>query len=76
MKSLVRDLHRPRPWIYWIDLLSTCALGWTAFGAAIALKPFSAGMLTSIVLAVCALYRALCFMHEITHQSGPHPTGL
>ena len=69
MKSLVRDLHRAHPAVYWSDLLLTCGFGWTAFGTAVVLRPFSPEMLVSMVIAVAALYRALCFMHELTHQS-------
>jgi fatty acid desaturase len=69
MKTLVRDLHRASRTVFWTDLLVTSVVGWSAFVAAVALKPFSLPMLASLLVATCALYRALCFMHEITHQS-------
>jgi fatty acid desaturase len=69
MKSLVRDLQRPDPRLYWSDLLLTAATGWIALAVAVASRPLSAVMFVSAVLAVCALYRGLCFMHEITHQN-------
>jgi fatty acid desaturase len=72
---LVRDLHRANQGIYWTDLLGTCLVGWVSFAAAVVLKPFSPWMLAGVLLSVCTLYRALCFMHEITHQSArslPH----
>jgi fatty acid desaturase len=69
MKRIVRDLHKANPRIFWTDLLLTCAAGWGAFTGAVLLRPFSPAMLGCIAVAVCSLYRALCFMHEISHQS-------
>jgi fatty acid desaturase len=69
MKRVVRDLHKANPGIFWTDLLLTSTLGWAAFAGAVWSKPFSPGMLACLALAVLALYRALCFMHEISHQS-------
>ncbi len=65
LKTL-KDLLRPNPAIYWADLLATAAVGWSFFVACVAL-PWS--WLTPIfaVFAVLALYRALLFMHELTH---------
>jgi fatty acid desaturase len=68
-RELVRDLHGVRPAVYWTDLLITCAVGWTAFAFAVVLRPFSFAMLAASSVAVAALYRGLCFIHEITHQT-------
>lgn len=68
-KAVVQDLHRPNPRIYWTDLLLTVATGWGGFWCACLAAPFSPPMFVSIAIAVFALYRALCFMHELTHQS-------
>ena len=64
---LVKDLHAPRPSIYWTDLVLTTGLGWIAFGAAMTWKPFRWPMLAAALIASLALYRGLCFLHEITH---------
>lgn len=64
---LVKDLHKPRPSIYWFDLLASAAIGWTAFAAALNIPPVPAS--AAALVAVLALYRALCFIHEISHQS-------
>lgn len=66
-KRLVSDLHAPRPAVYWTDLLLSASIGWTAFVAAVAFTPFSWEMMVSSFIAVFALYRGLCFLHEITH---------
>jgi fatty acid desaturase len=66
--SLVRDLHRIRPEIYWTDLVLSMLTGWGAFAAALIVHNKAGGALL-LAFAVVALYRALCFIHEISHQS-------
>jgi fatty acid desaturase len=68
-RELLRDLHQVRQGIYWADLLVTSAIGWTGFAFAVALRPFSLPMLSATGIAVIFLYRALCFVHEISHQT-------
>jgi fatty acid desaturase len=68
-RELVRDLHTASPSIYWTDLLLTAAAGWAAFALAVALRPFSAPMLMASCMAALILYRGLCFIHEISHQT-------
>ena len=69
MRQLVRDLHRANGAIYWSDLLVTTAFGWSSFALAVVLTPFSWGMLVATAAAIFSLYRALCFIHEISHQN-------
>jgi fatty acid desaturase len=64
---LVRDLHTPNLGIYWTDMLLTAALGWTAFAIAVLSRLWSWPMLLASFVSVCALYRGLCFLHEVTH---------
>jgi fatty acid desaturase len=68
-RELMKDLHGPKPAIYWADFLLTALVGWAAFAMAVRLRPFSAGMLFAGAAAVTALYRGLCFIHEISHQN-------
>jgi fatty acid desaturase len=50
---------------YWSDLLASALVGWAAFAvAASAPLPVAAA---AFVVAVFALYRALLFIHELTH---------
>lgn len=67
IRQLVLDLHTARPAIFWTDLVATAAIGWSAFAAATILPLFSAWMLALAVIAGLALYRGLCFVHELTH---------
>jgi fatty acid desaturase len=64
---LVKDLHQPRALIFWSDLALTAIVGWTAFGFALLAPPFSTPMYLALVVAAFALYRGLCFVHEISH---------
>ena len=64
--ELTRDLQRPNRWIYWPDAFGSAAVGYGAVaGAILAHSPWVA--LAWAVLAVLALYRAMLFIHEITH---------
>ena len=64
---LVSDLHTPRPEVFWADLVASAVIGWLAFAAAVAAQLWSPQMWAAGVLAGFALYRGLCFTHEITH---------
>ncbi len=64
----VRDLLQPNPRIYWSDLLVFSALGWSSF----AFYLFADSALNQagfFILSVLFLYRALFFIHEISHHS-------
>jgi len=68
-ESLERELaalHRPKPAIYWSDLLACIAIGWTAFAYAVASWGSAAAGL-AFVIAIFALYRAALFIHELAH---------
>lgn len=64
--ELTRDLAAARPEIYWPDMLAFAALGWTALAGAILLENPVAAIACGVVSAF-ALYRALLFIHELTH---------
>jgi fatty acid desaturase len=64
--ELTRDLSAARDAIYWTDLLISAAVGYAALAGAILLhNPVLA--VTSGLVASLALYRALLFIHELTH---------
>jgi fatty acid desaturase len=66
-RRLVLDLHEPQPLTYWLDFGTTVACGWLGLVGAVVLAFGSPGMIGAAAVAVFAFYRALCFMHEITH---------
>jgi fatty acid desaturase len=64
--DLTRDISEARPAIYWTDMLLSAGLGYAALTGAILLdNPWLA--LASGVVAALALYRALLFIHELSH---------
>lgn len=74
-KQIVKDLFTPNPYIYWVDFLFSVLLGWTAFVLAVRAQNFSYSQLISLVVAGFALYRAVLFMHELSHlQKGTFRT--
>ena len=61
------DYFDPRPALYWADMLLSTALGWGTFAAILWLP---AGHPLKVLLwAVCvlAMYRAVLFIHELSH---------
>ncbi len=64
--ELTRDLSAARGAVYWPDMLLSATLGYAGLvGAILLINPWAA--LTAGLLAVFALYRALLFIHELTH---------
>ena len=63
----LNDLSRPSRAIYWSDFLISCLLGWGAFSAALFLSGLTFWTLS--FCAALALYRAVSFIHELSHRS-------
>jgi fatty acid desaturase len=74
-RAIVRDLFAPREAIYWIDFLTTFAVGQIFFGLTrhlydIRLQPLwlrLALQLVTFSIQCACLYRAVMFIHEIVH---------
>jgi fatty acid desaturase len=64
--ELTRDLASARPAIYWTDMLLSAALGYGALAATIMAPSWPLALVCGVV-ATLALYRALLFIHELTH---------
>ena len=58
---------RPKPWIYWTDMLGSAAIGWTAFGAAASEPLGSPAFVVFLFIAIFAHLRSVLFIHELTH---------
>jgi fatty acid desaturase len=69
IKKQLEDCFRPNPWIYWTDFLLSAFIGYGAFVATEVLPLFSIPQIFFFLVSVFALYRAVLFTHEITHQS-------
>ncbi|MCE9603945.1 MAG: fatty acid desaturase [Planctomycetia bacterium] len=67
VRSLVKDLLEPNPWIYWTDMLLTLVVGQGAFFL-FSLDTLSwAVRAPAFVVAAFAFYRATVFTHELSH---------
>ena len=64
--ELTRELNPPRPLIYWSDLIASSVVGYGALVAAV-LAPTTGWALFAGLIATLALYRAMSFIHEISH---------
>ncbi|PZR35254.1 fatty acid desaturase [Caulobacter segnis] len=64
--ALTDDLMTPKAAIYWIDLLVSAGLMWGGFLLAASTSSLALGLVAGLV-SVLALYRALSFIHELTH---------
>jgi fatty acid desaturase len=65
IRAIPIEWFRPSPAIYWTDLIGSAAVGWTAFVLAVSATGWY--RVAFLATAVFALYRAVLFIHEITH---------
>ncbi len=63
--KLVVDLMKPKPWVYWTDLLVCAALGWGTL--LIGASAHGRLAVACFIVSALALYRASHFIHELTH---------
>ena len=63
--KLVVDLMKPKPWVYWTDLLVCAALGWGTLLIGASAHGWLA--VTCFIVSALALHRASHFIHELTH---------
>ncbi len=64
--ELTRDIAAARPGIFWPDMLASALVGYAALAGAILLDNPLLAIAAGIVAAL-TLYRALLFIHELTH---------
>lgn len=65
-RDLTKDIATARPAIYWTDMLASAAIGYAALAGAIMVDGALAAVALGLVSAL-ALYRALLFIHELSH---------
>lgn len=66
VRDLTKDLGDANPRIFWPDMLGSAALGYAAMAGAILSDSIPLAVACAIV-SVLALYRALLFIHELSH---------
>jgi fatty acid desaturase len=65
-RDLTRDLGEARALVYWPDMAGSALVGYAALaGAIVFANPLVVGLCA--LVAVLALYRAVMFIHELTH---------
>jgi fatty acid desaturase len=64
--ELTRDLVKPRPGIYWADLIGSALVGYGALAVAIVAGSTALAIVAGVI-AVLALYRGMSMIHELTH---------
>lgn len=66
IRAIPAEWFKASPAIYWSDFLGSAIVGWTAFVLAVLGAGWSRVLLFAV--AALALYRAVLFIHEITHR--------
>ncbi len=67
LRKRFADELRARKSIYWPDMLASMAIGWGSLALALRFQSQPFVSLAFSVVTVFALYRAVLFIHEITH---------
>lgn len=65
-RDLTKDIAEARAAIYWPDMIGSAIVGYGALAAAILIENATLAVVLGIVSAL-TLYRALLFIHEISH---------
>ncbi|NCP15327.1 MAG: fatty acid desaturase [Sphingomonadales bacterium] len=65
-RDLTKGLGEAKPAIYWTDMLVSAGVGYAGIATAI-LSANLAVQVTAGLIAALAMYRALMFIHELTH---------
>ena len=68
-RDLTKDIEDHRAAIYWADMIGSALLGYGALAGAILVESMPLAVALAVV-SVLALYRALLFIHEISHFRG------
>ncbi|MBX7527767.1 fatty acid desaturase family protein [Qipengyuania vesicularis] len=68
-RDLTKDIGDHRAAIYWADMIGSALLGYGALAGAILVESITLAVAFAVV-SVLALYRALLFIHEISHFRG------
>jgi fatty acid desaturase len=65
--DLTRDLVKPRPAIYWADLIASMVVGYGALAVSIGAGSTAVAIVAGVV-SMLGLYRGLSFIHEVSHM--------
>ena len=65
-RDLTKGLGEAKPRIYWPDMLASALVGYGGIALAILTDSLAVAAIAGLVASL-ALYRALMFIHELTH---------
>lgn len=65
-RDVTKDIADAKPTIYWPDMLLSAGIGYAAMAGAILVSSVPLAIALGLISAL-ALYRALMFIHELTH---------
>ena len=65
-RDLTKGLGEAKPAIYWPDMLASALVGYSGIALAILTDSLVVAIVAGLVASL-ALYRALMFIHELTH---------
>ncbi|MBV7258132.1 fatty acid desaturase family protein [Erythrobacter crassostreae] len=65
-RDLTKDLGEAKPGIYWPDMLISAGIGYAGIATAIVSANVAVAVFAGVIASL-ALYRALMFIHELTH---------
>lgn len=68
-RDLTKDIEKHRPGWYWPDMVGSAVVGYASLAGAILVESTPLAIVLGIVSAL-TLYRALLFIHEISHFRG------
>ena len=66
-REMVKDLMTPNAFIYWVDFLFHVTLGWCSFFLCFKSDSFSLNQWVFFFVSIFSFFRAVIFIHEITH---------
>jgi fatty acid desaturase len=66
IRTIPAEWFKASPAIYWTDFLVSALAGWSTFALAVLSSGWTRAVL--FLVATLALYRAVLFIHEITHR--------
>ncbi|MEY3903864.1 MAG: hypothetical protein RL189_3170 [Pseudomonadota bacterium] len=68
LHTLTEHLHEPDLFVYWLDLLVTAWVAWSAIFVALTSTALSTSQLLAVVVAACGFYKGVNFVHEVSHH--------
>jgi len=66
-RGIVKDLFKPKAWVYWLDFLSSYIVGTVCFALVRRVTPYSWQQAALFLVSCLLFYRCVLFIHELVH---------